>query len=124
MFWQMEDDLHFLEDGRQPSLLGKMEEGLNFQVIGRRPALFGKMEDDLNFKVNGRRPQLIGKWKTIFIFGKWKMTITFSYKLKLAQLTLASPELGTAQPQLVFPTILFEHLDNPEGIFLGNAGNI
>jgi hypothetical protein len=36
------------------------------------------MEDDLNFKVNGIRPQV-----------------------NLAYLTPASPELGTAQPQLV-----------------------
>ena len=31
---------------------------------------------------------------------KWKMT-TVSYKVKQAQLALASPELGTAKPQLV-----------------------
>ena len=38
-----------------------------------------KIEDDLNFKANGRQPQAM-----------------------LAQLALASPELGTAQPQLCF----------------------
>ena len=75
-----------------------MKDDLNIQVNERRPALFGKMEDDLNIKVNGRRPQFIGKWKT---------TITFSYKLKIAYLTLASPELGTAQPQLVFSFVKF-----------------
>jgi hypothetical protein len=32
---------------------------------------------------------------------KWKMT-TFSYKVKLAYLALASLELGTAQPQFLF----------------------
>jgi hypothetical protein len=42
------------------------------------------MEDDQNF----------------FSF-KWKTT-TFSYKVKLAFLALASLELGTAQPKLLF----------------------
>ena len=37
-----------------------------------------KMEDDLNFKANGRQPQVM-----------------------LAQLALASPEPGTAQPEIV-----------------------
>jgi hypothetical protein len=36
----------------------------------------------------------------IFCSFKWKTT-TFSYKVKLAYLALASLELGKAQPQLV-----------------------
>ena len=75
------------------------------------------MEDNLNFKVNGRRPTLFVEWQMTSIywqlednlhFGKWKTTLilccfkwkttTVSSKVKLAQ---ASPELGTAQPQLV-----------------------
>jgi hypothetical protein len=51
----------------------KMEDNLNFQVYGRRPQFSG-MEDDLNFEVSGKQPQF---------------------------LALASPKLGTAQPQLV-----------------------
>ena len=48
---------------------------LNNEKRRRGPQLLRKMEDDLNFKVNEKRP-------------KW--------------LALGSPELGTAQPQLVF----------------------
>jgi hypothetical protein len=46
----------------------------------------GKMEDDLNFKLNWRRPQFLNKLKTTTL------------QVKPAQLALASPELGTAQP--------------------------
>jgi hypothetical protein len=75
----MEDDLNFLENGRQHHCL-KMEDDL----------FFSKMEDDekfgdeLYFKVNPRRPQV-----------------------NLAYLALASLELGIAQPQLVCLFSLF-----------------
>ena len=63
-----------------------MEDQVNLQEccrtsIGRRPKLFRQMEDDLHF------------------LGKWKTTAT------LASTTW--PELGTAQPQLVFIFLLF-----------------
>ena len=45
------------------------------------------MEDDQNYFVNGRGPKCLYKWKITKV----------SY---LAKLTLASPELGTPQPQL------------------------
>ena len=79
-FWQMEDDLNYLENGRRPQFFGKwkttsifLENGIQPQFrtqIGRRPQLFGKwkttsifwkMEDDLNSLENGRRPQFC--WK-------------------------------------------------------------
>ena len=51
--------------------------------------LFGKIKDDLYFKVNERRPQFQGKWNTT------------SISRRPQWVALASPELGTAQPQLV-----------------------
>ena len=65
-FWNMEDDLNSLENGRRPQFFGKMEDDLNFWNMeddlnslenGRQPLFFGKMEDDPNFKVNERRPK-------------------------------------------------------------------
>ena len=71
-----------------------------------------EMEEDLNLQVNGSQSQFVGSLQMISMFGKGKMTIMFccfkwkmttvSYKVKLAQLAIASPELGKAQPQLVF----------------------
>ena len=49
------------------------------------------MKDDLHFSVNVRQPQCLFKYKTTSV----------SYWVKLAQLALTSPELGTAQPQIV-----------------------
>ena len=42
----MEDDLNYLENGRQRG----------FWENGRRPHFFWKMEDDLNLKEIGRQP--------------------------------------------------------------------
>jgi hypothetical protein len=62
---------------------------------------FCKMEDNLNLLANGRQHQFVCKWKTTSFFCLCKTT-SVSYSVKLAQLALASPELGTTQPQLVF----------------------
>jgi hypothetical protein len=51
------------------------------------------MEDDLHFKVNGRQPQFQGKWKTT--------SISRQMEDNLNLLAKASPEVGTAQTQLV-----------------------
>jgi hypothetical protein len=48
IFWQLEDNLFFLE-------------------IESRPSLCGKIEEDLNIIVNGRQPQYLVKWKTTYI---------------------------------------------------------
>ena len=71
-----------------------MEDDLNFQ---------SKLEDDLNFKVNGRRPQFQGKQKTTSIARKLEDDLNLLLDGSQPQfLASASPELGTAQPQLVF----------------------
>jgi hypothetical protein len=53
IFSQMEDDLNFFKNGRQPQFL-KIEEDLNFFKNERQPQYFK----------NGRRPELFFKWKT------------------------------------------------------------
>ena len=71
IYWEMEDDLNIKE----------MEYDLNFKEI----------KEDLIFLVHGRYPQCLFKLKTTSV----------SFQVLLAQLTLASSELGSAQPQLV-----------------------
>ena len=51
------------------------------------------MEDDLNFNIKSEDELNLWKMKDNLIF-RWKMT-TVSYWVKVAKLTLASPELGT-----------------------------
>ena len=71
--------------------------------------LFGTMEDDLNFKENGRRPQFVGTWKTTSICRYMEEKFYFICELKTAKAGMAaSPELGTAQPQLVHPLAKLE----------------
>ena len=71
------------------------------------------MEDDLHFKVNGRQPQFVGKQKKtcpkyVFLMEDdlnvlyQEKTSRVSYYVNQAQLAPVSPEVGTAQPQLVF----------------------
>ena len=63
IFWQMEDDLDILSNGRRPQYFGKMEEDLNVLAT---TSIFWKMEDDINFFETR-------KW-THFVFN-WKMTL-------------------------------------------------
>ena len=50
---ELEDDLIFLEKGRQPQFFRKMEDDLNFHGKWKTTSLFFiKMEDDLSFQVN------------------------------------------------------------------------
>ena len=63
-----------------------MVDGLDFRVNG----------SDFNLILNGRHPNCFFKWKTTSV----------SYKIMLAKLALDSPELGTAQPQLVYDLFL------------------
>ena len=72
------------------------------------------MEDDLNFKVNGRRPQFVDKQKTTcpqcFFLMEDDLNVLYQQKtfsVNQAQLAPASPELGTAQPQIV--SIIFDN---------------
>ena len=46
-FLQMEDDLNFVQNGRQPKFVTKR----------KTTSILRIMEDNLNFKNNGRRPQ-------------------------------------------------------------------
>ena len=80
----------------------KMEDDVNSNVKGRRHQIFDywEMEDDLNF--------IKSKTNSIFLLMKDVLNVPFklkttpvSYQVMLAQPTLASPELGSAQPQLV-----------------------
>jgi hypothetical protein len=69
-----------------------MEDKINIVFFGKKMTTsiyyLGLMKNDLNCFVNGRKPQYICRWK-------------------LTKLALASPELGTAQPQLVFHFVKF-----------------
>jgi hypothetical protein len=88
---EIEDDLNFWGNGRQPQFLGKwkttsifgeMEDDLYFFIKMEDDLNFLKMEDDLNFLKNGRpqfyfaacfsecRPQFLRKRKTASIFGE------------------------------------------------------
>ena len=64
-----------------------MEDNLTFLEKSKTTLIFWNMENNLNF---------FEKWKMISIFwANWKKT-------SICWLALASPELGTAQPQLVY----------------------
>ena len=67
----MEDDLNFWQ----------MEDNLNILANGRRPKYFGKMEDDLNIVRNKRLPQYFDKWKATPIFCQIEDKINF-WKMK------------------------------------------
>ena len=79
-FWEMEDNLDILENGRRPHFLNNMEDNLNFLffVNGRRLQPLGKMKDGLIwlakwkitsiFMQNGRQLQFVGKIKDEFNF--------------------------------------------------------
>jgi hypothetical protein len=80
----VEDDLNYLEDGRQPQFFHKMEDDLNFLAKWKMTSnhlnllckahrrckttsIILKMEDKLNFLYNGRQTQFLiflAKWKT------------------------------------------------------------
>ena len=60
------------------SRLHKMEEDLHFLANGRWPKFFHKWKATYIFVMNGRRPQLIHEWKTSSIFGNWKTSSIFS----------------------------------------------
>ena len=67
-FWEMEDNLDILENGRRPHFLNNMEDNLNFLffVNGRRLQPLGKMKDGLN---------LVGQMEDNYNFyAKWKTT--------------------------------------------------
>ena len=82
----MEDDLNLLANIRQPQVVGNWKT----MSIGQR------LEEHIKFLVNGRRPQYL-----------FELNMTrVSYQAKLAKLALASPELDTAQPQLVLVSCL------------------
>ena len=53
IFLKIEDDLNFLENGRQPQFKGKW----------KTTSIFWQKEDDIIFFVTGRRPQCLYKWK-------------------------------------------------------------
>jgi hypothetical protein len=55
IFWQMEDDLNILANGRQPQYFGKWK---TTTIFGnwKTTAIFCQMEDDLNILEIGRRP--------------------------------------------------------------------
>ena len=96
----------------------KLEDDLNYFAMGRRPQFFGKwkttsilrkMEDDHNFKLMGDYFNFLffGKLKTTSTLRKMKDDLIFKVNGRLPQFkllmeVLASFELGTAQPQLVY----------------------
>ena len=69
-----------------------------------------KMEDNLNVK----RPQ----WKNIVVEDNWNLAkIQQSISTQPQQVSQVEPELGTAQPQLVFFLLLSHRSKTPTGGF-------
>jgi hypothetical protein len=121
----MEDNLISFENGRRPQFFGKWKTTsilfwkwkttLILFWKWKTISIFLKMEDDLKNFINGRRCHFFCKWKTTSISLEkeddliflWKRTtFFFCFNARRNWLTnLTWPELGTAQPQLVFSSL-------------------
>ena len=116
----MEDDINKLANGRRPQILRKWNTTSIFKKMEDDLIFFKwKMEDDLNVQVNLRQPRFSGKQKTTSISKLMEDYLNFKgnerhpqrvFSLddnhgfllgKAGLASQASPELGTAQPQLV-----------------------